>query len=474
MIYISVARSAKSFASTALLEPVLLTLSLYWLPFTSPLESLSKFFSGQLNKFFDFQPLALFIAKVSGYVIIRATITIRKIFMDKILKATPAVFVLFGLGACVSEPFARNCVRVLFLIFFAMLWQKKFSLRDLTPYAKILLLMAAFTAWLMISYVWGGMKIPLSDDAIEWVIYNHYMFIFLLVGVMIREEKILTGTLIALGLSLVIDDVYIFYQAAQGVDRPTAFLHGSFMQSAMIYLILLPTFLVMTLKAEENFVMKIFCGLVFLVSLAAFVMINTRGAWLALAIVLAFVIVYRLRTLKKIFVAAVVFVVLGGAFLIASPSTLNRLATFAHATSEQSVSERFLMWRSAFNAISDNPLMGVGFGNYEAQYQNKYILAEAKERSQGHTHNVYLQFWAETGLPGLILFCGLFGYILCWSWRRARNFYGLIIFSATLALLLFGLTDYTIASFSAMRIYWLVFGLCLVGLRLTERKNFSV
>ena len=394
--------------------------------------------------------------------------------MDKILKATPILFILFGLGACISEPFARNCVRILFLIFFAMLWQRKCSLRDFVPYKKLLLLMAAFMAWLMISYIWGGMKTPLNDDAIDWAIYNHCMFIFLLMGAMIRQEKILTGILIALAFSLIIDDAYIFYQAAQGVDRPITFLHGSYMQSAMIYLILLPTFLVMTLRDSDNIAEKLFYGLNFLVSSAAFVMINTRGAWLALAIVLAFIIAFRLRSRKKIIAASLVFVVMGGIFLMASPKTFNRLATFANATSEQSVSERFLMWKSAVHVIEDNLLMGVGFGNYEAAYQEKYILAEAKERFQGHAHNVYLQFWAETGLPGLILFCVLFGYILYWSWRRANSFYGLIIFSATLALMFFGLTDYTISSFSAMRVYWLVFAVCILGLKLTERKNFSV
>ena len=300
------------------------------------------------------------------------------------------------------------------------------------------------------------------------------MFIFLLIAAMIREEKFLTGILIALGLSLVIDDVYIFYQAAQGVERPTAFLHGSFMQSAMLYLILLPTFLIMMLKTDENLGMKIFCGLIFLLSLAAFIMINTRGAWLALAIVLAFIIVYRLRSPKKILVATLICAVLGGMFLIASPKTFNRLTTLFNPTSEQSVSERFLMWKSAIHAIEDNPLTGVGFGNYEAAYRETYILDEAKERFQGHAHNVYLQFWAETGLPGLILFCGLFGYILRWSWQRARNFYGLIIFSATLDVTLYGLTDYTLASFSAMRVYWLMFGVCIVGMNLTDRKNFSI
>ena len=398
----------------------------------------------------------------------------REKVLNKIFNAAPILFLLFGLGACISEPFSRNCVRIIFLIFFAMLWRKKFSLSDLTPYAKILLLMAAFLAWLMISYVSGGMKVPLHDDAIEWFIFNHDMFIFLLLAVMIREEKFLTGILIALGLSLMIDNFYIFWQAAQGVERPITFLHGSIMQSTMLYIILLPAFLVLTLREKATFSRRIFDGIIFFTSLAACIMINTRGAWLDLAIVLPFIVVYRLRSRRKILATALICVVLGGIFLAASPRTFNRLETFTKVTTEQSVSERFLMWRSALYAIGDNPLTGVGFGNYEAAYREKYISDEAQERSQGHAHNVYLQFWAETGLPGLILLCGLFGYILYWSWRRAGNFYGLIIFASTLDLMLYGLTDYTLSSFSAMRVYWLMFGVCIIGLRLTERKNFSL
>ena len=394
--------------------------------------------------------------------------------MDKILKATPALFIIFGLGACISEPFARNCVRILFLIFFAMLWKKKITFGELIPFAKVLFLMAAFTIWMIFSYFLGEMKVPINYHSIEWIVFSHNMFIFLLLAVMIREEKILKGILIALGFSLLIDDFYIFWQAAQGVERPLTFLHGSIMRGTMLYIILLPTFLIMALKNDENLGEKIFCGTIFLVSFFAFIMINTRGAWLDLAIVLLFILAYFFRNRKKFLAATLVFVVISGIFLISSPKTFNRLATFATATSEQSVSERFLMWKSAIHAIEDHPLTGVGFGNYEAAYREKYMLDEAKERLQGHAHNVYLQFWAETGLPGLILFCGLFGYILYWSWRRAKNFYALIIFSSTLGLMLYGLTDYTFASFSAMRVYWLLLGICLVGIKLVERKKFSV
>ncbi len=394
--------------------------------------------------------------------------------MEKILKATPIIFVLFGLGACISEPFARNCVRVLFLIFFAMLWQGKFSPRVSASFAKILLLIAAFMSWLMISYIWGGAEVPPNHHSIEWALFNHNMFIFLLLAAMIREEKILEGILTALGLSLMIDNAHIFWQAAQGVERPLTFLHGAIMQSTLLYIILLPAFLVMTLRQDAPFARRIFDGIIFFTSLAACIMINTRAAWLDLAIVLPFIIAYRLRSRKKILAALMILAVMGGMFLMASPRTLDRLTTFAKVSSEQSVSERFLMWRSALEAIGDNPLMGVGFGNYEAAYQEEYMLDEAKERFQGHAHNIYLQLWAETGLPGLILFCVLFGYILHWSWRRAQNFYGLIIFSATLDFMLYGLTDYTLSSFSAMRVYWLLFGICIIGIKFAERKNFSI
>lgn len=394
--------------------------------------------------------------------------------MDKAIKIAPMLIALFGLGACLSEPLSRNFVRILFLIFFVILWQKKITVRDFAPYAKILVLMAVFLVWLMISYVLGGAKIPLADDAIEWILFSHDMLIFVLVSFMIREEKFLTRILIAFGLSLMIDNVYIFYQVLQGVERPITFLHGSIMQSTMLYLILLPAFLVMTLREDGQIGEKFFYGIIFLLSLVAFVLINTRGAWLALAIVLPLTLFYRLRSPKKILAACMALVLAGGIFLALSPRTFERLQTMGTMNSEQSVTERFLMWRSAINAIEDNPLLGVGFGNYEAQYREKYILDEAKERSQGHAHNVYLQFWAETGLPGVILFCALFGYILYWSWRRAKNFYGLIIFSATLGLMLYGLTDYTFASFSAMRVYWLLMGVCVVGIKLIEGKNFSI
>lgn len=40
----------------------------------------------------------------------------------------------------------------------------------------------------------------------------------------------------------------------------------------------------------------------------------------------------------------------------------------------------------------------------------------------------------------------------------------MIMFTSTLALVLYSLTDYTLAGYGAMRLYWLIMGICAVGI----------
>ena len=76
-------------------------------------------------------------------------------------------------------------------------------------------------------------------------------------------------------------------------------------------------------------------------------------------------------------------------------------------------------------------------------------------------------------MPGLVIYCSMFGYILYQSWRRRDNQYAAMIFFSTAGFMLYSLTDYTYASFSAMRVYWFVFGICLRGVDISVDKNAS-
>ena len=65
--------------------------------------------------------------------------------------------------------------------------------------------------------------------------------------------------------------------------------------------------------------------------------------------------------------------------LLISPTFSNRVHSISNRSGqEQSVNERFLMWHSAIRMGVEHPLLGVGMGNYESEYQNHYISPLAK------------------------------------------------------------------------------------------------
>jgi len=65
---------------------------------------------------------------------------------------------------------------------------------------------------------------------------------------------------------------------------------------------------------------------------------------------------------------------------------------------------RLRLWRSAFNMIRDQPIMGVGLDNFLYRYRTEYILPEAwQEPDLSHPHNLVLDFWVNLGIGGVAL-----------------------------------------------------------------------
>ena len=71
-------------------------------------------------------------------------------------------------------------------------------------------------------------------------------------------------------------------------------------------------------------------------------------------------------------------------------------------THEGSNQGRLEIWGEAFNVFKDKPLLGVGLGAYS--YEIKPI---ASYRDPIYAHNLYLEFLAEIGIPGLIFWLGI-------------------------------------------------------------------
>ena len=78
--------------------------------------------------------------------------------------------------------------------------------------------------------------------------------------------------------------------------------------------------------------------------------------------------------------------------------------------------ERLAFWQAAVGMAEQNLWLGVGFGNYDAVYQD--FAPITWPLSLGHAHNYYLNLAAEVGILGLVAYVVFWGAIV---WQNVRS-----------------------------------------------------
>jgi probable O-glycosylation ligase (exosortase A-associated) len=158
---------------------------------------------------------------------------------------------------------------------------------------------------------------------------------------------------------------------------------------------------------EKNPNVKLFLRVVALLTVATVVSTHSRGGFLALCMVY-FVITmksrYKLLGLSAAVVAAILFII------FIPPEYVERLRTITDVK-ESSAASRIIAWQTALNMIQDNPIFGVGLGNFFYNYV-QYCPIEIKTLYGANlvphvAHNSYLQVWAECGTFAFIIFVGV-------------------------------------------------------------------
>ncbi len=161
----------------------------------------------------------------------------------------------------------------------------------------------------------------------------------------------------------------------------------------------------------------IFAGLVF-GSIAAIVMTQSRSGILSLGVALLLTIwssKYRVRTL----------VVLG---ILALPAPLlvwdafkTRMSTLSDPLQEASAYSRYDLNMAALKVIRDHPILGAGFGAENAARLSLKYKSFNLDRTQV-VHNNYLQWAADSGIPALLIYCGLLFAAIVWLSGCASRF----------------------------------------------------
>jgi len=109
--------------------------------------------------------------------------------------------------------------------------------------------------------------------------------------------------------------------------------------------------------------------------------------------------------------------VLGVAALV-SPGWHARLGA---ATENFVGGERALARGAGWDLVHQHPWLGVGFGNYRAAALARASVTGITDQLSRDAHSIALTVWAETGMPGLLLWALLHAALLRALLRRARE-----------------------------------------------------
>lgn len=182
-------------------------------------------------------------------------------------------------------------------------------------------------------------------------------------------------------------------------------------------------------------------GIVLLMAIAAS---RSRGAWLGIgasSLVVVLAAGHRTRPWARaalgalaVGVLALALAALVGVFDRTLPPDIERTIQGTHpvedavrhrAHDDFAIAQRVAHWAAGWRMFQDRPLLGVGAGNFDDAYRT-YALHPFDE-PLGHAHNVVLNFGAEAGLLGMLMFAGLSLWAFWTAMTAARRARGATI-----------------------------------------------
>ncbi|HVO93340.1 MAG TPA: O-antigen ligase family protein [Terriglobales bacterium] len=150
---------------------------------------------------------------------------------------------------------------------------------------------------------------------------------------------------------------------------------------------------------------------------SALVLTFSRGAWLGWSASMLFLSGASKKRQLSVGVLAVIAIV-----MVAVPSLRQRIVTtITNPETDPSIGDRLQVFREAFKVGLKRPVIGAGYGRGRLREALHGDLPAAADFNPAHTHNVYLELFAETGILGLGTFLWLLWNTLRRVWCAAAT-----------------------------------------------------
>ncbi len=323
----------------------------------------------------------------------------------------------------------RPGLTLLLALFWPVRWLAYGRLSRRTPLDWPLIVMLL---WLPVNY-WASV-----DKALSWIALSYLLFGVTLYLALInwppaqRRPYFISWLVLIIGLALTIASPLLSQLALSKLfsvpvitsvlQRLEGMLPGTvnanILAGALTVLLPLPVALVLRADWTRRRWLVAGCALLGAALLAAILLTQSRGAYLAAAAALGVLLALRW---PKLWYALPVVVVAGG--LVVLQIGLNSPAGEVAASSAiNGLDGRLELWSRALYAISDFPFTGIGLGTFERVIPVLYpLFTISPDTVIAHAHNLLLQVGVDLGLPGLIAYLALFinvGVVLVLRLRR--------------------------------------------------------
>lgn len=203
---------------------------------------------------------------------------------------------------------------------------------------------------------------------------------------------------------------------------------GNINIAALSLVIKLPFALYLMNLAKKNW-QRLAYGLLVTLTIFCLVLIASRASYVALVLSLLLYIAFCLynyfkagrptRLLLPILYFLLPFLLAVGVSELStvgqnSTTFFERSATIVKATTDGSIASRLRFYMVGIEHMLANPIAGSGLGNwklisilYDKEFINGYVVPY-------HMHNDFIQIGTELGIPGFLMYLGLFGILLAY------------------------------------------------------------
>ena len=335
--------------------------------------------------------------------------------------------------------------------------------------------------------LWNVIAAAVSETPLKSLLMLKEEWLFLIIPItlhLMRQKFYRSALLMVLSAAMILVSIYAIVQHYTGwhwfrswappiASDKTYYASGGFHHYLTFgnYFALAATFLlayallqkeIVTRKLNMLFLSAAFLGLV------SVVFSYSRMAVAALPLPVLFIAYLKGR--RWLFSAIVLVLIIVASALVGMGELSFKFTDgLLKDISRSNQSSRLFIWEKTFDLIKDQPLFGVGHGNFETAYAQLLDSSRGETINRPHAHNDVIDKAAVTGIPGAIAYL-LIWVVLFWylhlGWHNSQLCRSKRIYCAAAAVgsIAFFMTSLTEATFSDEEVRQLLMFVWAVGL----------